>query len=286
MQGMTGFGSAVVEIEGYIFHISLSSLNHRFMEIHTKLPEGFEVWEPKIRDKIKSKFKRGKFFCAVNLTYNADVILKKSVSELRRIIRELKEEMNENISTNLSDVFLYTRYLLSQTAVIQTEKMWKEFEKALERVIHETHLMREREGREAFNEIKEGIELIKERAGKIYKIKDRVIAKKIVKIKKELKNLIPEVKRENIKEVLSETVSLIEKHDFSEEITRLMGHIKFFESTMRKEGTGKKLNFIVQEMLRETNTLANKALDTQISKLCVEIKNELEKIKEHLQNVE
>lgn len=286
MQGMTGFGSTLVNIEGYIFQISLSSLNHRFIEIHTKLPEGFEIWEPRIRSKIKSRFKRGKFFCAINLTYSADTLIKKSATELKKIIKEIREVIKDEISTGLGDVFLYTKYFLLHTTVLKIENMWAEFENALNRVIDETHKMRIMEGEKTFNEMKRSIEVVKKKAEKIYKIKNKVIMDKLKRLRKEVKNLLPDSNKSNWNTLLTETVTMLEKHDFSEEITRLREHIKFFEDTMKKEEAGKKLNFIVQEMLRETHTLSNKALDTRISKLCVEIKNELEKIKEHSQNVE
>jgi uncharacterized protein (TIGR00255 family) len=266
MKSMTGFGRVRTVLDGNTIEILISSLNHRFIEIFTSLPEGFDILEVPIRKIVREKLKRGKIM--VKLSISRDEHLQdKDVKEFLRALEIFNKKTRSDVKPNFSDFLLFVKEKCEKEKFLKdTER--KKIEKILIKVIKKVDEMRKREGEKTKREMKKSIGIIDKAIRKIEKLK-RVIEKSMMK---EISNL-PEKEK------------LLQEKDFSEELSRFQAHLSVLKSVVERDEAGKKILFIEQEMLREITTLTNKAGNFKISLLSIEIKNELEKLREHAQNI-
>ncbi|MEH7234829.1 YicC/YloC family endoribonuclease [Bacillus sp. JJ1562] len=287
---MTGFGRAKKETNASSVHAELKSVNHRFCEINIRLPRQLLFLEDKIKKAILEHVKRGRVevFLAiedeglVTKTISIDWDLLESLVTSTRKIQE-KYQLTDQITTG---------QLLSNENILSIEEKEtanQELESIVLEVIESAALqlrqMREVEGKKLIEDIflflgqiEENVHIIKEYAPKVITLyRDR--------IEKRIKEYVGNEFDEN--RILTEVALFAEKADISEELTRLESHISQFRETEKtNEPIGRKLDFIVQEMNRETNTIGSKANDPLIAKHVVEMKSLLEKIKEQVQNIE
>lgn len=287
---MTGFGRAKKETNASSVHAELKSVNHRFCEINIRLPRQLLFLEDKIKKAILEHVKRGRVevFLAiegeglVTKTISIDWDLLESLVTSTRKIQE-KYQLTDQITTG---------QLLSNENILSIEEKEtenQELESTVLEVIESAALqlrqMREVEGKKLIEDIflflgqiEENVHIIKEYAPKVVTLyRDR--------IEKRIKEYVGNEFDEN--RILTEVALFAEKADISEELTRLESHISQFRETEKtNEPIGRKLDFIVQEMNRETNTIGSKANDPLIAKHVVEMKSLLEKIKEQVQNIE
>ncbi|MEH7222502.1 YicC/YloC family endoribonuclease [Bacillus sp. JJ1566] len=287
---MTGFGRARKETNAFFVHAELKSVNHRFCEINIRLPRQLLFLEDKIKKVIVEHVKRGRV--EVFLTIEGGGLVSKTISidwdlldTLVTSTRKIQEkyQLTDQITTG---------QLLSNENILSIEEKEMEnheLESTVLEVIESAALqlrqMREVEGKKLIEDIflflgqiEENVHIIKEYAPKVVThYRDR--------IEKRIKEYVGNEFDEN--RILTEVALFAEKADISEELTRLESHISQFRETVKtNEPIGRKLDFIVQEMNRETNTIGSKANDPLIAKHVVEMKSLLEKIKEQVQNIE
>lgn len=292
LKSMTGYGRGEFANEYFSIIIEIKSVNHRYADIIVKMPRHINFLEEKIKKTVKEKISRGKVDIFVNLEYiNESAIDLKVDIQLAKTYKEILEELSKEL--NLDDnVKLYN--ILSLPEIVRTEKkevdeglIWSPLKKALDEALENLLEMKILEGQAIKNDM----------LSKLYEIE-----KLVDEIELRAPNVVLEYKerlRERIEELLDKDVTIDEdrlaqeiaifadKSNVNEEIVRLKSHISQFKSIVNEdEAVGRKLDFLIQEMNRETNTIGSKANDIHISNNVVRIKAEIEKIREQVQNIE
>jgi len=274
LNSMTGFGSREKEVAPFgKVSVEIRSTNHKFLEIVFHLPEGFLSLEDRLKSEIESKVKRGRVTCAVNISggkaahvYVNKPLLKNYLSTFKQMRKKfhIKDDLSVNTLIHLPGV------LSLEESAIPKASIWPHLKALTNSALDEFVKMRRKEGRALYN-------YLKNRAGTLNTNLEAVKARFKEAIKKKLATLLTNEER----------ASFLKETDISEEIERLSFHIRNFKSKLAKSGPiGKELDFIAQEMQREANTLAAKSFDVGVSAKVVEIKSQIEKIREQVQNIE
>lgn len=264
---MTGFGRARGRVAGREVEVVISSLNHRFIEVFTVLPDGLDWVEVRLRELLRERLRRGKITCRVSCLEEDGEM---AMEEFLTTIELFRKKTGFNITPSLADFLIFMKEKRERRAAIK-EKEWKELEKIVKAAIREVDKMRESEGEKIKSEIEKSMGVIK-----------RVLVR-IEKRKKKIESSPAEKTSHAVEGGMAEDG--VKRSDFSEEFSRFEGHFRLLKRALREKEAGKKIGFIQQEMLREITTLSNKACDFRISAMCIRIKQELEKIREHAQNI-
>ena len=296
LQSMTGFGSAEVSSEFGYFLVEIQSLNSRFCDIVVKLPNEFSMFEIRLRKLIEKKLVRGRISFFLKWTKPDDFkfphinkTLAKTYSERLKL---LKKELK---LTGAIDVQTLTRFdgvIYTENTKIQGRKVWADLEKGINKALNGANMMRIKEGTLLQKSIIKYINGIKRSVKTIEDRQPIVLRKSREKL---IKNMKETLKSANIgaletidKEKLLSKLPIYSTNcaDISEEITRIGSHIhQFLNLVNSSKIAGRNLDFIVQELNREINTLGSKANDVIIGREAITVKNKLEKIKEQIQNV-
>jgi len=291
LKSMTGFGRSSFEVNSREYIIEMKSVNHKYTDINIKLPRTISFLEENIRKIILSKVIRGKF--DVYVTFNdfsenaKKVIINKELAKIYiRNLKELAEE--EKISSNI-EVTEITKLpdVLTIQNNIEEDEISKELENVVTKAVDELIKMRIIEGQKIAEDLVKRINLIKGFVDEISKLSAGLIEEYVVKLETRIKELL---RTEDVDKsrLAQEIVIYADKCSVEEEITRLNSHIIQFLDLINnsKESVGKKLDFLIQEMNRETNTIGSKANNLEITNKVVNIKTELENIREQIQNIE
>jgi uncharacterized protein (TIGR00255 family) len=287
---MTGFGKSEVIYENKKFSIEIKSLNSKQLDLATRMPYAYNEKELEIRNHINNRLERGKVsfnmfseMQGANSQYKINKELAAAYfSELQDIASMIgQEEKSDYLQTlmKLPDVVGQSREMLD-------ENEWFAVEKAVLQAIEQLENFRKQEGAvleaDFVKRIQKILELLKEvekhESARVERIKERIL--------KELNSLAEDIKVDRNR-FEQEMIFYIEKLDIAEEKLRLAQHCDYFMKTLKDKGMskGKKLGFILQEIGREINTLGSKANDTEIQMIVVQMKDELEKIKEQSLNI-
>lgn len=291
IKSMTGFGRSVYENEGREYLVEIKSVNNRFNDINIKMPRNLNYLEEKLKREILNSVSRGKIEVFVTFYNNSDLgkniklnldMAKLYIAELRKLSKE--EEIIDNI--NIMDISKFPDVLNIRLEETAEETIEKELMTALEEAIKSFIDMREKEGTKIKQDLENRIKIISEKIDQISNISTGLVEEYIVKLETRIKELL---KTDVVDEsrLAQEVVIYSDKCSVEEEITRLKSHIsQFLNLTNSNIAIGKKLDFLIQEMNRETNTIGSKANNLEITNLVVDIKTELENIREQVQNIE
>ena len=274
IMSMTGFGSKEMEIPGLgKVRVEIRSTNHKFLETILHLPEGFLSLEERIKREIESRIKRGRVTCALNIIGDQPAkvsINKKLLKNYILAVRSIRNEFKIENELGLDTLIRLPGVLSLAQESIPKMSSWPRLKLLMAQAMAEFLSMRRKEGEALQGYLKSRSQAL---SGNLKTIKSRF--KKVVKEK------LAQIQNEE------ERSSLLKDADISEEIERLSYHIKTLNVKLNRGGTiGKELDFIAQEMQRETNTIGAKCCDTQISAEMIQIKSQIEKIREQLQNIE
>lgn len=271
---MTGFSSREKEIAPFgKICVQLKSTNHKFQETVFHLPEGFLSLEDKIKKEIEAKIKRGRLTCAIDITggkassvFINKSLLKNYVTTLRNVKKQFKIHDEIDIETL---VHLPGVLSLGESKIPQA-RLWPSLKILINQALDALVKTRQKEGRAIYAYLKNRGEALKAYLDNIKKRFKKVIKDKLDRINTD-----------------EERTSFLKDSDITEEIERLAFHIGNFQNKLSKSGPiGKELDFIAQEMQREANTLAAKSFDASISTKVIQIKSQIEKIREQVQNIE
>ena len=280
---MTGFGKAEPKFQRKKLIAEIRSLNSKNIDLNLRMPNSYREIESKIRTKINGELSRGKIDLLIGIDLqDEDKISSLNHTVIKKYISELKK-----ISASSESELLKMAIRLPESIKIEKEDISKEEKKVLFKIIDKAIIKlnqyRISEGKSIEKDFKNKIKIIY----KLVKSVDKLAPKRKDKIRKKIENL----SKQNLKEIDNKRMEqeifyFIEKLDINEEIVRLKSNLKYFEKIMNEKApNGKKLTFISQEIGREINTLGSKANDEKLQKIVVEMKDELEKIKEQLLNV-
>ena len=289
IKSMTGFGKSVSEIPGKKVTVEIRSLNSKALDLNLRLPYLYKEKELALRSDISKQIERGKIDLSVYSESTQEslpvAINKTLVKSYFKELKAIAQELGEN-NTNLFALALKMPEVMKSEREVVTldEAEWEKVKETIDSAI------------EAFQKFRrdEGLILAKEfqtRIAIIYDLLSDVISMdeaRVSKVRTRIKNNIAElVEKEKIDEnrFEQELIYYIEKLDITEEKLRLKTHLDYFMNTLQEPSSGRKLGFISQEIGREINTIGSKANDAGVQKLVVQMKDELEKIKEQLLNV-
>lgn len=280
---MTGFGKSEISLKEKTIFIELRSLNSKNLEINSSIPSKYKSLEPEIRKAISKNIKRGKLDLYIRVANNrslSETSIDKNV--VNQYLKELKSIVDVSESKLLPIAMrLPESFKTKKQFVNQIEK--KSILVIVNRAIKDLKKFRIKEGKELFKDFRKRLKLIEKKIDLIPKIDFNRIKRIKQKLNSSLFEINLKVDRNRFEQ---ELIYYLEKLDITEEKVRLKSHIKYFVETLNhKESQGKKLGFITQEIVREINTIGSKANDVKLQKLVVQVKNELEKIKEQLLNV-
>ena len=291
IRSMTGYGKASLSVEGREYQVEIKSVNHRYLDINIKMPRTLGYLEETIKKQISEKIKRGKIDVFITFENNSqegkDIKINKELAKI--YINQLKElAQEENISSNIEVIDI------AKFPDVLTIKIEQEDEKIKSEILQVTKdatdkiiEMKNIEGQKISQDLLARIENIENKIEEISKKSTGLIEEYVVKLEKRIKEIL---KTEEIDKsrIAQEVVIYADKCSVEEEITRLKSHIYQFKNLIadNNETIGKKLDFIIQEMNRETNTIGSKANNLEITNGVIDIKTELEDIREQTQNIE
>ena len=300
IHSMTGFAQAHVDREGCALRINLRSVNHRFLDLHLRMPDGFEVFEARIRQAIRNSLRRG--HVDVNVYYEpagaSAVEVNREVAEAyMKAVERLRREFNVKTEPDLIALFRLPGVVAApgSASELQNEevqaKLGAQLDACLELVLHRLETMRRSEGQALAKEMQGILARISSRTVELEALVEGVRPAFARRLAVRVGELLNGVQLDPAR-LAQEAALLAERSDVSEELARLRSHVEQFEKLLAGAGeTGKKLDFLLQEMQREANTLLSKTPGEEseglaITGLALEVKSDIEKLREQAQNVE
>jgi uncharacterized protein (TIGR00255 family) len=290
---MTGFGEARSQSDGLTVAVELRALNNRYLKLSIRANEPYNLLEPEIEKVLRRTLKRGtvQVQLRVQRQQHAEdfrlnpVAVRAYIEQLRSLDRELSLGGAGGAASVLALPGVVIEPDLNQNDPGQD---WIAVEPVLEQALAKLQTMRQDEGRAMAQELRQLNELIAAELAKVRERAPRVVANYRDKLHERLKNFLAEMSVTiDQKEIIKEVAVFAERSDITEEIVRLSSHVDQFHEIMKEpESPGRKLEFLTQEMFRETNTIGSKANDVEIARQVVEIKGSIEKIRELIQNIE
>lgn len=292
IRSMTSFGrSSSEEGKKRFFTVEMKSVNSRYLDANIRMPKSLISLEEEIRKMINNSLSRGKVDVFVNLkTYNEGNGVPKVDINLAQGYLQCLKEIEEKLGVKNDISVMQIARLPEVITVVEeedkTEEIWQEIRPLIEESLNMMISMREAEGNKLKEDILSKITTVEELVSKVEEFADDIPKAFKVKLEERLKELLGNVDIDENR-VAMEVCMFADKSTVDEEIIRLRSHINQVRETLKlNEPVGRKLDFIVQEMNRETNTIGSKSSDIKMTNIVIDIKNILEKIREQVQNIE
>lgn len=291
---MTGFGRGEAGSNGYSWIVELRTVNHRYLDISIKSPRRFIGWEERIKKEISAFHLRGRIDVYVNFSDQGIETprLKTDMQLARQYLACLQEIMTELSVPGAPDLAMLAANrdiitpLDDEAGAERLEEFWPTFREALHGALVECQQMRQSEGETLQKDLFARLSDFTEKIDVIEQSLPQIIAARKNSLKERLDNLLSGVDIDPVR-LAQEVAILVDKTDVSEEIVRLRSHVEQFKSFLElDEAVGRRLDFLVQEFLREVNTIASKISNAETAHISVGMKNDLEKIREQVQNLE
>ena len=291
IKSMTGFGRAVAETDGYVITVEIKSVNHRYFEFSSRIPRQYGFLDDKLKSYINSRVSRGKVECYVSIdalnTEAAQVVVNNTlasayVSALKELSKnyDLKEDFGASTVARFQDV------LVVKKADEDEEKIWSYVKSVTDMALDKFIAMRTVEGAKMKNDISSRADYILSCVEYIEKRSPETVKEYNDKLVERVHDLIGDVSLDE-GSVIQEVAIYADKVAVAEETVRLRSHLDQLKAFINAdEPVGRKMDFLVQEINRETNTIGSKANDVDIARKVVDIKAEVEKIREQIQNIE
>ncbi len=288
---MTGYGKVNEVINGRDITIEIKSVNHRYFEYSSRIPRIFFVLDDKIKKEVSKRVSRGKIEVSLSIrnietssvSLSTDIPLAKSYFEA---INSIADELGIDKIQDVMQIVKYDGVLVPVKNEEDTEKLWQDVSFVLEKTLTEFINMRRIEGEKLKEDIISRLLIIKQITKTINETAPQRVNDYTKKLFAKLK-VILEDKQIDDARILTESAIFADKTAVDEEITRLNSHLMQYEEILNDlKPQGRKLDFLTQELNREANTIGSKSNDIEITRLVVDIKSEIEKIREQIQNIE
>lgn len=288
---MTGFGRASKTLKKMTITVEMRSINSKFMEITPRLPIIFMDKEPELKELIAKSISRGKIYVSVTVEKSSQseislVVQPGIVKHYFSLLSQMKKAAGIKEDIKIEHLLKFSEiFKADETA--ELADYWDDVKKVVQLALKDLYNMKLREGKVLEKDILSRINQIDKRLAAVIKISDKNIKDVKQKLLDKVESLIQDKAVIDNNRLEMELVMLTDKMDITEEVIRAKSHLEYFKKNMRENGlSGRRLNFLVQEINREINTIASKSNNSSISQTVVEMKEELEKIKEQLQNIE
>ena len=291
IKSMTGYGKSTLEINSRKYQVEIKSLNHRYLDISIRMPKQLSYLEETIKQQISSKISRGKIDVFISWENNSiegrtikinTELAKAYIEELRKLAEE--ENLSDNIEVN--DIARYPDVLIVQENQ-EDETIKNEIIEVVNKAVNNLVEMKQNEGIKIAEDLQKRLDYIQEEVNKVKEFSTGLINEYIVKLEERIKELLPNNQEIDKNRLMQEIVIYADKCSIEEEVTRLNSHIGQFKEFLKSDETvGKKLDFIIQEMNRETNTIGSKSNNLNITNGVIDMKTEIENLREQVQNIE
>ncbi|MBQ7008746.1 MAG: YicC family protein [Ruminococcus sp.] len=291
IKSMTGYGRAQQVIDGRDILVEIRSVNHRYFEFSSRIPRAYGYLDEKLKSFLQGKVCRGKVEAAVTINNieGKDALIQVNKSIARGYIdalREANEELQLRDDLTLSNLLRFPDTFNIQKTVDDEEEIWNAVSSVAAEALEKFIAMREAEGARLKNDVLTRSGFILENVSRVETLSPETVENYRNRLYQKLKEVL-ESTEVDMQRIVTEAAIFADKVAVDEETVRLRSHISQLEGLLESdEAIGRKLDFIVQEMNREVNTIGSKCQDVNITKIVVEMKSEIEKIREQIQNIE
>jgi uncharacterized protein (TIGR00255 family) len=288
---MTGYGQAQINKSGYQISCEVRSVNHRYLDTNIRMPRRYALLEDNIKEEIKKYVSRGRLEFTINIEKTEakarNIKVDKDLAiTYHRYLKELADDVNISPQIKIIDLFRLPEVFVLEEDVEDVEEIWPILQIALTEAMQSLVAMRNREGNYLIEDILQRTDLIADMVTELEQRSPLVAKEHTDKLRQRISGLIGNELLDEAR-IYQEAALFAERINATEEIVRLQSHIQHLRQLLQEQNSvGRKCDFLVQEMFREINTIASKANDYEMSRIVVETKAELEKIREQLQNLE
>jgi uncharacterized protein (TIGR00255 family) len=289
---MTGFGRAEVNKNGITVSTEVRSVNSRYLDVTLRLPRNFSLREKEIKDIVRSYLNRGNLNMIVKIEHNSNDIVplkvnKAAAKSYYKLLNEIRKSVKLREHVKLEHLLTFSDVLEPVEEEETDETEWELLQESVRQALESLNAMRAQEGSELAADLEKRIRWMDETLNEVEKLSKERIPEERKNLHERIAELIEDKFTIDQNRLELEIALLVDKLDVTEECVRYRSHNKYFlEALNKNEAAGRKLNFLVQEMNREANTIGSKSSDATIAHLIVGLKEELEKIREQLQNIE
>jgi uncharacterized protein (TIGR00255 family) len=291
VKSMTGFGRACKEIDGYMITVEIKSVNHRYFEFSCRCPRQYGFIDDKIKSFINSKVARGKIECFVGIealnTESADVVVNNTLAGAYvKALKELSNNYGLKEDFGASTVARFPDVLIVRKSEEDENKIWQLVKTVADEAVEKFIEMRKVEGKRMYDDVYSRSQFILDTVSFIEERSPQTVKEYNDKLVERVHELLGDVSLDESR-LLQEVAIYADKVAVAEETVRLRSHISQLRDFISSdEAVGRKLDFLIQEINRETNTIGSKCNDVEIARKVVDFKAEIEKIREQIQNIE
>jgi len=290
ISSLTGFGRASFTDESGRINVELKSVNNRFLQIDLHLPYGYNWLDGLIRQQVSTRISRGKVYLhleIVDYNPNQEIIINRPLlNKLINLREEIAKESGQTLPLEFDGMLALPGVMKVDSKQIDNDAMWQRIQPVLAEALDHFASSREREGSNLADDMRQRSNSLKETLSKIEKLLPEFKQQFISRFTERITELAGKAGFDEAR-LATEIAIWADRSDVSEEITRLNSHLKELENVLGADKpVGRRLDFLVQELNREANTLSSKISDVAISQLAIDIKCEIEKIREQAQNIE
>lgn len=291
LKSMTGYGRCEETVGGRRITVELKSVNHKYFEFSPRVTRGYGFLEDKLKNYVQSRVSRGKIdlYLSIETLEDADVVVSVNHSLAAGYIaalREISERYNLPDAVTAISLSRYSDIFSVHKAPEDEDAIWAAVKAVTEKAVDAFIAMRETEGRRLYEDVMSRAAAIMEIVEKIEARSPETVKEYRERLEAKLREVLADTSIDE-QRILTEVAIFADKVAVAEETVRLRSHFEQLKAFLNAEDpSGRKMDFLVQEMNRETNTIGSKASDSQIAYMVVDIKAEIEKIREQIQNIE
>jgi len=292
IKSMTAYGRGEVQQGDVVFIAEIRSVNNRFRDIILRIPKNYQILDKDLRAIISSRIRRGRVEVSIQMEdsgvadpYDLELNVP-LVNSYFKIFEQLREQFGLDKEIRLESLCQMKDVVLFKPEPADIDKMRPGFQEVLKLALDSLNLMRTKEGEAIEADLSKRLEMLEGYVNEVEERAPRLVEEYRNRLKDNVAHMLNDLTVDESR-VAQEVAFFAEKSDITEEVVRLRSHLKQFREYLSiDEALGRRLDFLIQEMNREVNTLGSKASESHISRVVVEMKAELEKLREQIQNVE
>lgn len=293
IKSMTGFGKGEAKGRFGRFIVEVRTVNHRYFDVSSRIPNSLNQLEDRIKNYLHKYIKRGKVNFSLShrkgeKTVDSIKIDDEAVARYYRMLDKIKRKFRLKDDIKLSHILSFPDVIVQEQPEHEVSLMWPVLQLAMKKAVMDCNRMKEKEGRALYRDLAKRINKVSSAINKISKLVPRLVSEYKTKLDSRIKDILKSRDYSIDKKRLETELALFARQcDVSEEITRSKSHLNALKKSLSSDKeTGRRLDFLLQELQREINTLGAKADSVPISRLVIDIKSEIEKMREQAQNVE